>query len=75
MAPIETEIPVIDLSKLTTDFNGVAKEIKDVAGSWGFLYVKNHGVDQEKIDRMFEIVSLLCSVLVFYRASTAHMIK
>jgi len=55
MAPIETQIPVIDLAKLDTDFSRVAKEIKDVAGSWGFLYVKNHGVDQKQIDRMFEI--------------------
>ncbi len=56
MAPINTEIPVIDLSKLETDFLGVSEEIKDVAASWGFLYVKNHGVDQKDIDRMFEIV-------------------
>jgi isopenicillin N synthase-like dioxygenase len=56
MAPVNTQIPVIDLSKLETDFHGVAKEIKDVAGSWGFLYVKNHGVDQKDIDKMFEIV-------------------
>ncbi|RFU28616.1 hypothetical protein B7463_g7729, partial [Scytalidium lignicola] len=49
------EIPIIDLANLDTDFNAVADEIKEVAATWGFLYVKNHGIDQEKIDRMFDI--------------------
>ncbi|KAH8807248.1 hypothetical protein F5884DRAFT_833038 [Xylogone sp. PMI_703] len=52
------EIPIIDLANLETDFNGVADAIKEVAATWGFLYVKNHGIEQEKIDRMFEIVSI-----------------
>ncbi len=51
------QIPIIDLTNLDKDFNGVAAEIKEVAGSWWFLYVKNHGIEQEQIDRMFDIVS------------------
>lgn len=52
-----TAIPIIDLAKLETDFEGVANEIKEVAATWGFLYVKNTGIQQKQIDRMFEIVS------------------
>ncbi len=52
-----TVIPIVDLAKLETDFEGVSNEIKEVAATWGFLYVKNTGIQQEQIDRMFEIVS------------------
>jgi isopenicillin N synthase-like dioxygenase len=59
------QIPIIDLAKLDKDFDGVANEIKEVAATWGFLYVKNTGIEQEKIDRMFEIVSFDLQTLLF----------
>lgn len=48
-------IPIVDFSRFDTDFEAVAKEIKNVCETWGFLYLKNHGLEQERIDRMFEI--------------------
>ncbi|OAP56819.1 hypothetical protein AYL99_08931 [Fonsecaea erecta] len=53
-----TTIPLIDFARLETDFEGVANEIKDIAATWGFLYIKNTGIQQEQIDRMFEIADV-----------------
>jgi isopenicillin N synthase-like dioxygenase len=49
------QIPIIDFGRFATDFDGVAEEIKSVCETWGFLYLKNHGMKQESIDRIFEI--------------------
>lgn len=48
------EIPVIDLSSLTSpslsERKELATEIKAAAVNTGFFYVKNHGVEQHVID-------------------------
>jgi isopenicillin N synthase-like dioxygenase len=49
------KIPIIDFARYETDLPSLAQEIKQVCESWGFLYLKNHGLDQSTIDRMFNI--------------------
>lgn len=47
------EIPVIDLSRLYSekleDRQALAKEIRAAAVNTGFFYIKNHGIEEEKI--------------------------
>lgn len=47
------EIPVIDLSRLYSDKledrKALAKEIRAAAVNTGFFYIKNHGIEEEKI--------------------------
>jgi isopenicillin N synthase-like dioxygenase len=52
-------IPVVDLSPLTEGEKGpkleqMAKDIHWALANTGFMYVKNHGVDQDLIDNAFE---------------------
>jgi isopenicillin N synthase-like dioxygenase len=52
-------IPVIDLAPLTNGTSGaaldqMAKDIHWALSNAGFMYVKNHGVDQDLIDRSFD---------------------
>ncbi|KAJ9603847.1 hypothetical protein H2200_011368 [Cladophialophora chaetospira] len=49
------EIPIVDFSGYRTDLPALAQEIKEVCATWGFLYLKNHGLPQGSIDRMFDI--------------------
>lgn len=56
MADLDAEnIPIVDFSRYDTDLPGLAQEVKRICETWGFLYLKNHGLDQIKIDRMFAI--------------------
>ncbi|KAK7905969.1 hypothetical protein LTR67_000693 [Exophiala xenobiotica] len=48
-------IPIVDFSRYNTDLPSLAREIKQICETWGFLYLKNHGLEQEKVDRMFNI--------------------
>jgi isopenicillin N synthase-like dioxygenase len=50
-----SSIPVIDFSRSTTDLPALAAEIKQVCSTWGFLYLQNHSLPQETIDRLFSI--------------------
>ncbi len=47
------EIPVIDLSRLYSDKLeariSLAKEIRAAAVNTGFFYIKNHGIEEEKV--------------------------
>ena len=56
MAVLDSDhIPIVDFARFDTDLPSLAQEIKQVCASWGFLYLKNHGLGQSKIDRMFNI--------------------
>jgi len=48
-------IPIVDFSRFKTEPILVAQEIKTICSAWGFLYLKNHGLEQSKIDNMFNI--------------------
>jgi len=61
-------IPIIDLNN--PDITALAKEVKDACvvlsfgtqtynQSWGFMYLKNHGIPKPLIDRTFELVTPL----------------
>jgi hypothetical protein len=47
------EIPVIDLSRIYSDKlkdrKALAKEIRAAAVNTGFFYIKNHGIEEQKI--------------------------
>lgn len=49
-------IPIVDLSPLTSegDLDKMAKDINWALANTGFMYIKNHGVDQELIDAAFK---------------------
>lgn len=50
-------IPVIDVAPLLsgTDKQGVAKQIRWALSNTGFMYVKNHGIEQEFVDDVFNV--------------------
>lgn len=52
-----SEIPIVDVSTLVdgSDPEGVAKKIGEICEQVGFFYVKNHGVAEDLIKRMYTI--------------------
>jgi len=52
-----SEIPIVDISPLIdgSDPQGVAKKIGEVCEEVGFFYVKNHGVSQDLVERMYRV--------------------
>ncbi|KAH0845966.1 hypothetical protein AYO21_01361 [Fonsecaea monophora] len=55
ISPSPDTIPIIDFSRYSTDLPSLAREIKQVSATWGFLYLRNHGLPQSDIDRIFDI--------------------
>lgn len=53
-----TEIPVIDFALFESDPVGCAQKITEACTTIGFFALKNHGIPQEKVLRMFEQVSV-----------------
>ena len=51
-------IPVIEFSLFSKEPDVIAREMTAACKDWGFFYVKHHGVPQESIDAMFELVSV-----------------
>ncbi|KAG0014154.1 hypothetical protein BGZ81_000621 [Podila clonocystis] len=47
-------IPVIDFSLFTSDPEECARKVSEASQNIGFFYLKNHGVPQDLIDRMFK---------------------
>ncbi|KAF9925532.1 hypothetical protein FBU30_004696 [Linnemannia zychae] len=47
-------IPVIDFSLFSSDPDECARQIGEAAQTIGFFYLKNHGVSQDLISRMFD---------------------
>jgi len=60
-AQMYSEVPAIDFSRFlavsTSDRQEVISEIDNALRSVGFVYLLNHGIDQDKIDTYFEWVS------------------
>ncbi|KAH8669074.1 2OG-Fe(II) oxygenase superfamily protein [Xylariales sp. PMI_506] len=51
---VSSEVPVIDLSGIDGDFSQrskIADEVRYAAGQLGFFFIKNHGIDEEVIQR------------------------
>lgn len=50
-------LPVVDIAPLLdgSDKQGVAKQIRWALSNAGFMYVKNHGVPQDFVDRAFDV--------------------
>jgi isopenicillin N synthase-like dioxygenase len=51
------QIPIIDFSLFDTDQINCSKEIKKASETIGFFYLKNHGISQDIIDKIFTHVS------------------
>ena len=63
----KSEIPVIDLTPLSTGMEGerlVGNELLETVVKVGFFYVKNHGVAQQLIDRVFAVGHAFYSIPV-----------
>lgn len=63
MAAESTPIPVVSFEKFLkgdrTDQKEVAKRVYDAFSTVGFIYLKDHGIPQTRVDDIFELVSLL----------------
>ncbi|KAF9194144.1 hypothetical protein BGZ50_006623 [Haplosporangium sp. Z 11] len=49
----EVTIPVIDFSLFTSDPKECARQVGEASQNIGFFYLRNHGISQDLIDRMF----------------------
>lgn len=51
------DIPIIDIASLVndSDIESVAKKLRFACENIGFIYIKNHGVEQKLIDDLFKI--------------------
>src|ERR1044072_3425861 len=49
------EIPIISLSSPKPE---LLSQLKDACERVGFLYIKDHGVPQDKIDRLFDMAEM-----------------
>ncbi|CAG8497849.1 7879_t:CDS:2 [Paraglomus occultum] len=49
------DIPIIDFSLFETKKVTCAQQIKEASVSIGFLYLRNHGIDQSDIDNIFVV--------------------
>lgn len=52
-----SEIPLVDVAPLVngSDPHQVAAQIRQVCENVGFMYIRNHGVEQKLIDRMYAL--------------------
>ena len=50
-------IPIVDVAPLLdgSDKSGVARQIRWALSNAGFMYVKNHGIAQDFVDRVFDV--------------------
>ena len=57
LSPAFCEIPMVDLAPLLDgrDVAGVARHIGQVCENVGFMYIRNHGVPQDLIDKMYRL--------------------
>src|SRR6187431_2168648 len=58
MASSAPALPIVDFGKwrpLRSEQTGIAKQLREACQQYGFVYVKNHGVPQELVDRVFAI--------------------
>lgn len=53
------EFPVIDLSDFDARINTISAKVLDACTRWGFMVLTNYGIPETKVQRMFEMVSLL----------------
>ncbi len=56
MTVVEDSFPIVDFSNFDAHPEQTSKELYDAACRWGFLILKGHGIAQEDIDHMFELV-------------------
>jgi isopenicillin N synthase-like dioxygenase len=52
--------PIIDFAELQSRPEELGEEIIQACTKWGFMILKNYGISQDTVDRMFEMV---CSSL------------
>ena len=62
MAEDSTPIPVVSFEKFLSgdrsDQKEVAKKVYGAFSTVGFIYLKDHGIPQSRVDNIFELVSL-----------------
>lgn len=73
MAAESTPIPVVSFEKFLTgdraDQKEVARKVYDAFSTIGFIYLKDHGIPQTRVEEIFELVRplmytlhLVCSI-------------
>lgn len=60
MSTEASTIPVVSFEKFLTgkrdDQKQVAKQVYDAFSTVGFIYLKDHGIPQTRVDEIFELV-------------------
>lgn len=54
---VAEEVPVIDISRIHGDLEArkeLAREVAEICSGYGFFYIKNHGISDEKINKAKE---------------------
>lgn len=57
ITPAFEDIPILDLAPFLdgSDTQGVAKKMGEICENIGFMYVKNHGVPQDLVEKMYRM--------------------
>src|SRR5690554_1138964 len=65
MSQSTTEIPVVDLSDISSPRSEVrahaAAQIRRAFGHFGLIYIRNHGVDMERLEAFYDAYLAFCA--------------
>lgn len=78
MAAESTPIPVVSFEKFLTgdraDQKEVAKKVFDAFSTVGFIYLKDHGIPQTRVEEIFELVRNGSHVTIYFEFTTIDTI-
>ena len=77
---MEDSFPVIEFANFDKHPEQTARELFDAASRWGFLILKGHGILQEDVNHIFDLVShtfqskyTLCANFVSQKTSSISL--